>query len=156
MHLPFTWRNFTRSPWRVLSAWIIVDESVFGFVCDITHNVWIVWYYGMRWWVMMFDRWIDVPAVVVFVGYHIDSLPHWEVCLGVYIAFRLVSITVCCGTNLCECYFVRSMLLWAASGFCLAALLAPWIAEESAYGWRVIIPVCLLVALRASNLLWFI
>ena len=129
MYLPFTWRNFIRSPWSVLSRLNIVDNDVIQFVYSITQNVWLFRYHWMRRWLML-DRATDVGAVVVFVVYHSASVPHWEVCLGVYITFRLVSVSLFCGTNLCECYAVRTVLPWIISGLLCVALVVPMILHE--------------------------
>ena len=156
LHLPFTWRNFIRSPWRVLSASIIVDETVFRLVLSITHDVWLYRYHYMSRWLIRLDRGIDLGAVVFFVFlYHSESAPHWEVYLYVYITLRLVTIALCCATNLCERYLVRTMVLHAASGFCGVAFFAPFVAYESDRG-AVIVLVCCLVGFRAVYLVLFI
>ena len=124
-------------------------------VYDPFQTRWFNIFTDMRMWLMVLDRVFDLAAVFLFIFYHSKSYPHWEVCLYVYITSRLLSIIVCCGTNLCERYIVRVVLLYVAEVFCCAAAWAPGIAEESD-GWLVILPVCGLVVFRAFYLFWFI
>ena len=127
----------------------------FSFVHDPFQPFWFYVFGLMRMFLMRWDRLIDMFAVTLFVIYHIDSTPHWEVCMYIYITFRLVFILVCLGTNLCKRYLVGAVLLMAANAFGCYSVFAPLIAELSD-GALVIVPVCALVLFRAGYLCGFI
>ena len=129
--------------------------QLFRSVYDPFQTRWFNIFTDMRMLLMWLDRVFDLFVVVLFVANHSESAPDWDVCLGVYVTSRLLSFIVCCGTSLCKCYIFRTVLLHAASGFCCAAVLAPFIAELSD-GWFVILPVCFLVMYRAIYLCLFI
>ena len=126
-----------------------------SFVHDSFQTRWFNIFGYMRMFVMAFDRLIDVFAVIVFASYHGSSFLYWDVCLYVYIILRLLSILVCYGTKLRECFIFWTVLLMAINGFCIAALLAPWSVDLSD-GWFVVSPLVLLVWTRTLYLVVFI
>ena len=107
IYIPYTWRN----AWKVICQFSIVDDGVVRFVWEMTERRWFYRYNYMRRVLYILDRFSDIECTVLFSLYCCyQSFPHWDVCLGIYIVLRLVSVALYSNTSLCECYAIRTVL----------------------------------------------
>ena len=142
MVIPWTWSNAFCNPWRVIFLLNIVNDDVLHFVWEMTKRKWFYRYHYMRRYLMIFDRLAEIEYAGLFVLYYRESFPHWDICLGIYIALRLISFAMYSNTKLFRCYAVRTVLPTIISGvFCSVTIWVPCI-----LAWNnealVIVPVC--------------
>ena len=141
MYIPYTWRNVFRHTWKVIFLINILDDDVAHFVWEMTTKRWLYRYHYMRRHLMMGDRWTDLEYIGLFVLYYLESFPHWDICLGIFITLRLISFTLCSNTVLFKCYPVRTVLPTIISGVFCSVALVPCI-----FAWNndalVILPLC--------------
>ena len=114
--------------WVLLFMWVLkeiklVEKDVVGF--QIVENHWLHRYQAMRRVLFISDRFFDIFAVLCFIMFYLGSVPYWPVCLGIYIALRVVSLVLCCNTKLWKCYAIRTVLPAILSVFCVALVMTP-------------------------------
>ena len=103
-----------------------VDDDPLQFLLKMKNTRWLIAYHKRRTYLMFLDRFLDIWAACVNVFYYQESAPYRDVCLGVYITLRLISLALYSNTKLCECYAVRTVIPLIISGsFCNVALSIP-------------------------------
>ena len=91
---------------------------------------------------LIYDVLGDIVCAALFSMYYHHSFPHWDVCFGIYIVLRLISLALCYNTKLCECYAFRTVFPTLISSFgCSTVAWVPCI-----IAWNkdplVLLPVC--------------
>ena len=142
MYILITWRNILCNPQKVILLLNIVNDDVVRFVWELTERRWFYRYPYMRRNKMIYDGLGDIVCVALFSMYHHHPFPRWDVCLGIYIILRLISLALCYNTELCECYAVRIVLSTIISS--TACNIVAWV--PCIIAWHndplVLLPIC--------------
>ena len=89
---------------------IKLGDDVDQFPAELRDNCWFYRYQLIRK-VLMFAYGLCIfVAFIAFQGYWLDSAPLWDVCLGIYITFLLISLPLYSNTKLCTPYTAQMLL----------------------------------------------
>ena len=130
------------------------DADFANFLFNLKEDCWVYRYYGNRSFLMVLDVVFDIFVVGLFVFYHIKSIPHWPVCLGICIIFRLSSWALHWDTVRWKCYAVRTVLQTSLSVLYVIVFWIPFILSWI-HKTLVILPLFILFAMIASYVLIF-